>query len=71
MISITGTSLDGELCNIKHQSVKKYEQYKEGVCTSGTFGNLKLTPVFITAEDHLSHFQIENKTKDEIRKELE
>ena len=67
MVSITGEPLDIGLADILHTARMNYVKYKDDYARSGKFGSEKLTPIFVTQEEHVKYDSIESKTKKEIK----
>ena len=63
---IEGKPLDSSLCDFKHFAKENYEVYKNHFGDTGSYINIKLTPVFVTPEERMVFDSIESKTKREI-----
>ena len=70
LISLSDTTLDQELVNIKYNSQENYENYKSSFFTTGQYGTKILKPVFVTADDRVEYDKIESKTKAEIMSQI-
>jgi rubrerythrin len=71
MMSLSGEVLDTELPNFRDSLEENYNAYKNNFIQTGNFGGMKLKPIHVTRFEREKSEKIENKTKDEIRREME
>ena len=64
--TINGECLDEDLCDFIFLAEKNYKEYKAELIKEGTYGTLKLEPIFITDAERKEFAKIENKRIDEI-----
>ena len=70
MSGIGNVELDDGLADIKHKARDNYALYKQHLAETGKYG-LKLEPVFVTKSEKAKYNDIANKTKVEIKQEIE
>ena len=71
MLGLSNEELDPELPNFRDTLEGSYNQYKDNFTEKGSFGGVKMKSLFITVAERQKAEKLENKTKAEIRTEIE